>query len=294
MSSELHSPITILLVEDDPVHARLAQAALEPPPEGSDWRLVHVETLAAACAFAEPPDLILLDLTLPDSRGLDTLHRLRERFAFVPVVLLTGVDDEEIEASALSAGAQDFLGKDELTPRTLRRVVRYAMERHRAQRDLLELSTRDELTGLLNRRGFFMSAQPVAQLAERTGRTFVVFFADLNGLKSINDAHGHPAGDQALGDAAWILTHAFRSADIVARIGGDEFAILAPDAAPESIEIMLRRVAKWQDERNSAPGRQFGVSLSLGGAGWTPSEPRTLDMLISEADMAAYTAKRRR
>ena len=294
MSSELHSPITILLVEDDPVHARLAQAALEPPPEGSDWRLVHVETLAAACAFAEPPDLILLDLTLPDSRGLDTLHRLRERFAFVPVVLLTGVDDEEIEASALSAGAQDFLGKDELTRRTLRRVVRYAMERHRAQRDLLELSTRDELTGLLNRRGFFMSAQPVAQLAERTGRTFVVFFADLNGLKSINDAHGHPAGDQALGDAAWILTHAFRSADIVARIGGDEFAILAPDAAPESIEIMLRRVAKWQDERNSTPGRQFGVSLSLGGAGWTPSEPRTLDMLISEADMAAYTAKRRR
>ena len=139
-----------------------------------------------------------------------------------------------------------------------------------------------------------MTAQPVVQLAERTGRTFVIFFADLNGLKSINDAHGHPAGDEALGDAAWILTHAFRSADIVARIGGDEFAILAPDAAPESIEIMLRRVAKWQEERNGAPGRQFSVSLSLGGVAWTPSEPRTLDMLISEADMAAYTAKRRR
>ena len=146
MSSETNSPITILLVEDDPVHARLAQAALEPAPDGSNWQLQHVETLAAACAFPEPPDLVLLDLTLPDSRGLDTLRRLRERFAFVPVVLLTGVDDEEIEASALSAGAQDFLGKDELTPRTLRRVVRYAMERHRAQLELLKLSTRDELT----------------------------------------------------------------------------------------------------------------------------------------------------
>ena len=294
MSSESNSPISILLVEDDPIHARLAQAALEPPPAGYDWTLAHVETLAAACALGDPPDLVLLDLTLPDSQGLDTLRRLRERFAFVPVVLLTAVDDEEIEASALSAGAQDFLGKDELTPRTLRRVVRYAMERHRAQRDLLRLSTRDELTGLLNRRGFFMTAQPVVQLAERTGRTFVIFFADLNGLKSINDAHGHPAGDEALGDAAWILTHAFRSADIVARIGGDEFAILAPDAAPETIDIMLRRVAKWQEERNRAPGRQFDVSLSLGGVAWTPSEPRTLDMLISEADMAAYTAKRRR
>jgi diguanylate cyclase (GGDEF)-like protein len=166
------------------------------------------------------------------------------------VVLLTGVEDPEIEATALRAGAQDFLGKDELTARTLRRVVRYAMERHQAQNDLLRLSTRDELTGMLNRRGFFMTAEPVARGAERGGKTFVVFFADLDGLKAINDAHGHQAGDEAIRDAAWILAHAFRSADILARIGGDEFAIFAPDAPPETIEIMLRRVAKWQDERN--------------------------------------------
>ena len=121
---------------------------------------------------------------------METLHRLRERFAFVPVVLLTAVEDPEIEASALRAGAQDFLGKDELTARTLRRVVRYAIERHRTQRDLVRLSTRDELTGLLNRRGFFMSAEPMARLAERAGRPFVVFFADLDGLKAINDIHG--------------------------------------------------------------------------------------------------------
>lgn len=294
MSSDTHSQISILLVEDDPVHAHLAQAALQPAPDGSDWQLTHVETLGAACALAEPPDLVLLDLTLPDARGLDTLRRLRERFAFVPVVLLTAVEDPEIEASALSAGAQDFLGKDELTARSLRRVVRYAMERHRAQHDLLKLSTRDELTGLLNRRGFFMSAQPVAQLSERVGREFVVFFADLDALKAINDVHGHQAGDEALRDAAWILTHTFRSADIVARIGGDEFAILAPDASPETIDIMVRRVAKWQEERNREPGRQYSVSLSLGGVAWTPSEPRTLEMMLSEADMAAYAAKRRR
>ena len=294
MSSDTHSPLTILLVEDDPVHAHLAQAALLPSSDGFDWKLTHVETLAAACAVGEPPDLVLLDLTLPDARGLDTLRRLRERFAFVPVVLLTAAEDPEIELSALSAGAQDFLGKDELTPRTLRRVVRYAMERHRAQHDLLKLSTRDELTGLLNRRGFFMSAQSVARMAERAGRSFLVFFADLDGLKDINDLYGHAAGDEALRDAAWILTHTFRSADVVARIGGDEFAVLAPEATPESIEIMIRRVAKWQEERNREPGRPFGVSLSVGGVAWTPTEPRTLDMLLSEADMAAYTAKRRR
>ena len=294
MSPDTDLTLSILLVEDDPVHAHLARAALQPSPEGCDWRLTHVDTLAAACAIAEPPDLVLLDLTLPDGRGIETLHRLRERFAFVPVVLLTAIEDPEIEASALRSGAQDFLGKDELTARTLRRVVRYAMERHRRQLDLLRLSTRDELTGLYNRRGFFMAAEPVARVAERAKRPFLVFFADLDGLKSINDAHGHQAGDEAIRDAAWILTHTFRSADIVARIGGDEFAILAPDANPESIDIMLRRVAKWQDERNREPDRPFSVSLSLGGVAWTASEPRTLEMMLSEADMAAYTAKRRR
>ena len=286
--------LSILLVEDDPVHAHLARAALQPSPEGCDWRLTHVDTLAAACAIAEPPDLVLLDLTLPDARGIETLHRLRERFAFVPVVLLTAVEDPEIESSALRSGAQDFLGKDELTARTLRRVVRYSMERHRRQLDLLRLSTRDELTGLYNRRGFFMAAEPVARVAERAKRSFLVFFADLDGLKAINDAHGHQAGDEAIRDAAWILSHTFRSADIVARIGGDEFAVLAPDAAPETVDIMLRRVAKWQDERNREPDRPFSVSLSLGGVAWTASEPRTLEMMLSEADMAAYTAKRRR
>jgi diguanylate cyclase (GGDEF)-like protein len=294
MAGDTQLPLSILLVEDDPVHAHLAHAALQPSPEGCDWRLTHVGTLAEACALSDPPDLILLDLTLPDARGLDTLHRLRERFAFVPVVLLTAVEDPEIEASALRAGAQDFLGKDELTARILRRVVRYAMERHRAQLDLLRLSTRDELTGLLNRRGFFMSAEPLARVAERAGRSFVLFFADLDGLKEINDTHGHAAGDETIRDAAWILSHTFRAADIVARIGGDEFAILAPDAKPETIEIMLRRVAGWQDERNGEPGRPFPVSLSLGGVAWTPSEPRTLEMMLSEADMACYAAKRRR
>src|SRR5439155_15054078 len=147
---------------------------------------------------------------------------------------------------ALEAGAQDFLGKDELTPRSLRRVVRYAMERHRAQNDLVKLSTRDELTGLYNRRGFFMAAEPLARLAERAGRSFVIFYADLDGLKGINDAHGHSAGDEAIRDAAWILNQTFRSADIVARIGGDEFAVLAAEAPGSCVDVMLRRIEKWQ------------------------------------------------
>jgi two-component system, cell cycle response regulator len=210
----------------------------------------------------------------------------------VPVILLTGLEDPEIEERALTSGAQDYLGKDELTPRSLRRVVRYAMERHRAQLDLLRLSTRDELTGLYNRRGFFMAAQPIARLAERAGRAFVVFYADLDGLKTINDTFGHHAGDEAIRDAAWILTQTFRTADIVARLGGDEFAVLAADAPGDKIEVMRRRVAKWQVERNTEPGRLYGVSLSLGAAPWSTASPKTLEVLLEEADADAYRNKR--
>jgi two-component system, cell cycle response regulator len=286
------STLAILLVEDDPIFARLVRAALEPAPAGCEWRLSHATTLAEACAATETPDLILLDLTLPDGRGLDTLARIREKFAFVPVILLTGLEDPEIEERALTSGAQDYLGKDELTPRSLRRVVRYAMERHRAQLDLLRLSTRDELTGLYNRRGFFMAAQPIARLAERAGRAFVVFYADLDGLKTINDTFGHHAGDEAIRDAAWILTQTFRTADIVARLGGDEFAVLAADAPGDKIEVMRRRVAKWQVERNTEPGRLYGVSLSLGAAPWSTASPKTLEVLLEEADADAYRNKR--
>jgi two-component system, cell cycle response regulator len=284
--------LSILLVEDDPIFARLVRAALEPSPAGSEWRLSFATTLAEACATTETPDLILLDLTLPDARGLDTLVRVRERFAFVPVILLTGLEDPEIEERALTSGAQDFLGKDELTPRSLRRVVRYAMERHRAQLDLLRLSTRDELTGLYNRRGFNMAAQPLARLAERAGRSFVVFFADLDGLKVVNDTFGHQAGDEAIRDAAWILTQSFRSADIVARLGGDEFAVLAADAPGDRIDVMRRRVSKWQADRNAEAGRLYSVSLSLGAAAWSTASPKTLDALLEDADADTYRSKR--
>ncbi|MEO6527335.1 MAG: diguanylate cyclase [Gemmatimonadaceae bacterium] len=285
--------LSILLVEDDPIFARLVRASLENSPEEKDWRLTHVETLAAACAVTEPPDLIVLDLTLPDGRGLETLARVREKFVAVPVVLLTAVDDPDIEERALRAGAQDFLGKDELTPRSFRRVVRYAMERHRAQLDLMKLSTRDELTGLYNRRGFFMAAEPLTRLAERAGRAFVVFYADLDGLKHVNDTHGHHAGDEAIRDAAWVLNQTFRSADIVARLGGDEFAVLANEAPADCVDVVIRRLGKWQAERNAEADRKFAIALSVGAAAWSTESPKSLLALLEDADAAAYTAKRR-
>jgi diguanylate cyclase (GGDEF)-like protein len=285
--------LSILLVEDNPIHARLARAAVETADRS--WQLTCVTTLGAACATAAPPDLVLLDLTLPDSRGIETLVRVRERFVGTPVVLLTASDDLAIEEQALAAGAQDFLGKDELTPRALRRVIRYAIERHRVQQELLQLSTRDELTELYNRRGFFAAAERLARVAERqqsgSGRSFIVVYADMDGLKQINDTFGHAAGDQAIQEAAWVLRHAFRAADTIARLGGDEFAVLVADAGPECIPTLLDRLATAQARKNGEAGRRFRISLSVGAASADASRDVSLDELLAEADAAAYLHK---
>ncbi|AHG93421.1 diguanylate cyclase (plasmid) [Gemmatirosa kalamazoonensis] len=288
--------LSILLVEDNPIHARLARAAVETADQS--WRLTCVTTLGAACAMPAPPDLVLLDLTLPDSSGLETLARVRERFGGTPVVLLTASDDRAIEEQALAAGAQDFLGKDELTPRTLRRAIRYAVERHRVQQELLQLSTRDELTELYNRRGFFAAAERLTCTAERrqsgADRSFVVVYADMDGLKEINDTFGHAAGDQAIQEAAWVLRHAFRAADVIARLGGDEFAVLVADAGPECIPILLDRLATAQARKNGEAGRRFRISLSVGAASAATSTDASLDTLLAEADAAAYLRKSER
>jgi len=288
--------LSILLVEDNPIHARLARAAVETADRS--WELTRVATLAEACAVEAAPGLVLLDLMLPDSLGLETLARVRARFGDVPVVLLTATDDPAIEEQALAAGAQDFLGKDELTPRALRRVIRYAVERHRAQQELLRLSTRDELTGLLNRRGFFAAAERLPCVWEREAgaeaRPLVVLYADLDGLKQINDTWGHAAGDRAIQDAAWVLRHAFRAADVIARFGGDEFAVVAADAAPPCVPALLARIEMWQARRNAEPGREFPIALSVGAAFPEGADPASVGDLLAAADAAAYARKRER
>ena len=288
--------LSVLLVEDNALHARVVGAALAAPIGGGSWDLRRVDSLAAAVAVTEPPDVILLDLTLPDGDGLDALARVRERFPAVPVVLLTATEDASVEAGAVEAGAQDLLGKDELTPRALRRVIRYAVERHRAQLELVRLSTRDELTGLYNRRGFFAAAEHQLRLAARGGRPLLLLYADLDGLKTVNDTLGHAAGDAAIQDAAWVLRHTFRAADIVARLGGDEFAVLVADANPEAAELVLARLASWQARLNAEPGRTFAISLSAGtaSAASTHADAGALESLLAAADAAAYEQKRAR
>jgi diguanylate cyclase (GGDEF)-like protein len=165
-------------------------------------------------------------------------------------------------------------------------------ERRRMLETIRMLSLTDELTGLLNRRGFTTLAEQQMRTSVRTRNRLWLLFADLDGLKDINDRLGHQAGDHALCEIARLLrTGSFRESDLIARYGGDEFAILATEISPTDGDGLLARVEDVVRRANEAPGREFALSLSAGVAVFDPARPQTLDELIGEADRRMYQAK---
>lgn len=152
------------------------------------------------------------------------------------------------------------------------------------------LSTRDDLTGLYNRRGFSGLADHRLKLAARQGGGVTLLYADLDNLKSVNDTRGHLAGDLMIRAAAGILSRACRETDIVARLGGDEFAVLLADAGAAAAEV-IARVAELTARHNAGTAGQPTLSLSVGVGTCTPEETCSIDELIARADAAMYAAK---
>lgn len=160
---------------------------------------------------------------------------------------------------------------------------------------LRELSMRDELTGLKNRRGFMVLAEQQVKLADRSGRPVALFFVDLNGMKGINDRLGHDEGDRALLDAAQLLTKTFRDSDVVARLGGDEFVVLATDCPAAMVASVQDRLQAAVDVFNGEGARRYQLSMSIGVATYDPpgKSPRGIEELLAEADARMYDEKAR-
>ncbi|MDQ3698136.1 MAG: diguanylate cyclase [Gemmatimonadota bacterium] len=290
---------TILLIEDDPIAARFVRDAVSRPDPaavaiGEPFELVHAEQLAPALLRLEQGqvDVVLLDLSLPDSDGLETLTRLRQHSRDVPVVVLTGTDDEPIGVRALQAGAQDYLVKERIDYEVVHRSIRYAIERRRLEAALQQASLVDELTGLYNRRGFRAHAERAVKLAQRKHRGLLVGCVDVDGLKGIKDAFGHAEGDRAIVAAAHIMRDAFRTSDIVARLGGDELVFLLIEATADAADTVLERLQARLDAWNTAHGAQWSLSFSVGLSGTAGELTPALDELMAEANEALYAKQR--
>jgi diguanylate cyclase (GGDEF)-like protein len=290
-----HQSLHILILEDDPADARLVQENLRDAMDGQ-FTCTCVPSVAKALEqlHTTPFDVILLDLNLPDRQGFNTFLEVQAQARLTPILILTGLDDQTLALRAVKAGAQDYLVKGQLAGHLLPRVIRDAIERHRLQTEIYNLSMQDSLTGLYNRRGFLMLAEEQLKLVHRSQQGLLLFLCDVDGMKQINDALGHLEGDKALIDIAVILHTTFRSSDIIARLSGDEFAILAIGTLPATPELLQARLQANLNKHNARAKRLYELSLSVGMAYVAPDEQATLEELISKADQEMYAHKRAR
>jgi diguanylate cyclase (GGDEF)-like protein len=160
--------------------------------------------------------------------------------------------------------------------------------------EIQSLSITDHLTGLYNRRGFMALAEQLIKMAERTkgGALLMLLFADLDKMKTINDELGHSKGDTALIEVASILKKVFRESDIIARVGGDEFAVLGIVTQKSSIRVFESRLQEQIDIHNAYENRDYTIALSVGIACRDPENRYSIDELMSRADKLMYEHKR--
>lgn len=197
------------------------------------------------------------------------------------------------DVRAQSGAGQAVIPEGQPMRELLMRAVRCAVKQHLLQEELGTLALTDELTGLFNRRGFLALAERQLKLGRRSGRGILLFFADVDGLKKINDSFGHFEGDLALIRTAEVLEKTFRDSDLLARLGGDEFAMLAIEAAGHSEATITARLQESLKAMSGTESR-YALSLSLGVVRFDPRSTTSIGQLMVLADQAMYEQKRRR
>ena len=286
-------PATVLFGGHDAADVRLLRKLFAASPPGR----FALETIDGAGLARErlrrgDVDAVLLDLAPAGS--LEAVVALAAAEPAAPILGLSPVEDERLGLQAVQAGAQDFLVKDRLDGTGLVQSVRYAIERHRLRTQLRDLSFLDDLTGLYNRRGFVTLATQDVRVARRAKQSLLLAFGDLDGLKQINDTLGHAEGDAALRDVSGILRRTFRESDLIARIGGDEFAVLVRGAEANNVEVLRQRMKDELQQFTRRARRRYRLEISLGFAHRAAASVVAVASLLGSADRALYQEKRRR
>jgi diguanylate cyclase (GGDEF)-like protein len=282
---------TVLLIEDNPGDARLIREMLAEEPAAPflincvDRLSRGLEVLAAGEAR-----LVLLDLSLPDSHGLETFAKVYAHSPRIPIIVLTGNDDHELALSAVKTGAQDYLVKGKIDRELLLRAMQYSIERKRYQEELERQANYDGLTGLPNRH-LLHDRLKQAVVGQRQMRPVTVVFIDLDHFKIINDSLGHNAGDELLRQIAERLRTSVRDGDTVARLGGDEFVLILNEQNREDVIFRgMQRILDKVAEPMRVNERELNITCSAG-ISLYPQDGTDVETLLKNADAAMYRAK---
>jgi two-component system cell cycle response regulator len=286
-------PIRVLIIADNERELRRLHGAVA-GRGGTQFDFTHAAQVSDALKRLadQKVNAVLLDLSLSGGHDLAPLQMLHDQHPEMPIIVLSSVDDEALAMRALKAGAQDSLVKGQVDGALLVRAIRYAIERQQLHAALREMSLIDPATRLYNRRGLITLARQLFKVADRMRKKVSHVFVDLDGLKLINDTFGHRVGDAALLETTELLKETFRDSDIMARIGGDEFVVLAMENAGADADMWTARLQENLRGRNARRDRPYLLSLSIGVAYYDPDAPRELDELLARADGLMYQEKR--
>jgi diguanylate cyclase (GGDEF)-like protein len=290
--------LSVLVADDSQVSRQSVQDALA----AEQYRvLVAVSGREALDLFAiHRPAVVITDWLMPDVTGLELCQSIREQCSdsYAYIILLTVLTDKSKVVKGLEAGADDYLTKpfhpEELLARVRSglRIVNLQRQLEAKNRRLGEMARDDALTGLLNRRAILERAASQLHGAKRYDHSLWVVMADLDHFKSVNDTHGHDAGDEVLKTFADILNANIRQSDSCGRLGGEEFLLVMTHLRVDGLRIVVERIRQqFALQRFNSNGESFVVTASFGAA-MACGETRDLRRLLMQADTALYAAKR--
>ena len=246
-------------------------------------------------------EVVLTDISMPVMDGYGLVSKLREsvvpRIQNLPVIVVTAADDTDAREKAFKVGANDFVAKTSDRVELLARLRAHCKLAHtirqleNSQRELREQANTDSLTGLANRRFFEQIANKELSLMRRQKEYFAVLLLDIDHFKTVNDTYGHPAGDHVLVQVARCLSQTIREEDMVARIGGEEFAVASPYTNRLAAIVLAERLRKAVESLEiEFEGDQIPVTISIGIA-LLPQAGDTLEEILAAADERLYVAK---